>query len=165
MSKFHGSGKARNQNPASARRIRSERIGIAAVVTNVIAPVDWRDDPAEAFFLHRTQKVTRISSPAQTAFCNWGCVKSAFKREAGFLRRVIKGTDYEIFAVMSLRTPRQSFVLIRKPLDNFRPRDICSESGRSENVESRDSCDQVPKSDSIGPPIKTSIGSRFHSYS
>ena len=165
MSKFHGSGKARNQNPASARRIRSERIGIAAVVTNVIAPVDWRNDPAEAFFLHRTQKVTRVFSPAQTMFCNWGCVKSAFEREAGFLRSVIKSTDYEVFAVMSLRAPRQSFILIRKPLDNFRPRDVRSESGTSENAEGRNPADQVPKSDSIGPPIKTSMGSRFHSYS
>ncbi len=60
---------------------------------------------------------------------------------------------------MSLRTPRQPFILIRKPLDYFRPRDVRSEFTTSENAEGRNPGDQVPKTDSIGPPIKTSMGS------
>jgi len=52
-----------------------------------------------------------------------------------------------------------------KPPDNFRPRNVRSEVGTSENAEGRNPADQSPKSDSIGPPIKTSMGSRFHSYS
>src|SRR5439155_22567302 len=135
------------------------------VVTNVISSVHRGNDPAEAFLFHRAQKVTRVFSPAQTTFCNWGCVESAFEREAGFLRRVIKSTNYEVIAVMSLRASRQSFILIRKPLDNFRPRDVRSEFATSESAEGRNPGDQVPKSDSTGPPIKTSMGSRFHSYS
>jgi hypothetical protein len=31
--------------------------------------------------------------------------------------------------------------------------------------ETRERKDQSPKTDSIGPPIRTSMGSRFHSYS
>src|SRR6188472_2042158 len=132
---------------------------------NVIAPVDRCNNPAKAFLLHRAKKIARIFSSAQTTFCDRGRVKSAFECEARFFRSVIESADYEVFTVMSLRTPRQLFVLIRKPPDNFRPRNVRSEVGTSENAEGRNPADQSPKSDSIGPPIKTSMGSRFHSYS
>jgi len=132
---------------------------------NVIAPVDRCNDSAKAFLLHRAQKIARIFSPAQTTFCDRGCIKSAFECEARFFRGVIESADYKVFTVMSLRAPRQRFVLMRKPLDNFRPRNIGSEFGTGENTEGRDPSDQVPKRDPIEPPIKTSMGSRFHSYS
>jgi hypothetical protein len=128
-------------------------------------PVHRYNDPAEAFLLHRAKKIARIFSPAQTTFCDRGCIKSAFECEARFFRGVIESADYEVFTVMSLRALRQPFVLIRKPLDNFRPRNVRSEFGTGENTEGRDPSDQVPKSDSIEQPIKTSMGSRFHSYS
>ncbi len=101
----------------------------------------------------------------QTRFCNRHRIEAAFESEAGFLRCVVKSADYEVFAVMSLRTPRQSFILGSKPLDNFSPRNVCPEFRMGENAEECNPTDQVPKSDSIGPPIKTSMGSRFHSYS
>jgi hypothetical protein len=67
---------------------------------------------------------------------------------------------------MALRTPRQFIVLVRKPLNDFRPWDVgmqlrierCCEN------ENREREYQSPKTDSIGLPIKTSMGSRFHSY-
>lgn len=60
----------------------------------------------------------------QSALCNRRRIETTFEGEAGFFRCVIKSADYEILAVMSLWAPRQFFVLIRKPLDNFRPGDI-----------------------------------------
>jgi len=101
----------------------------------------------------------------QSRFYNRGRIEAAFESEAGFLRCVIKSTDYEVFAVMTLGTSRQFFILIRKSLDNFRPRNVRSKFRTSENAAGRKPGDQLPKSGSIGPPIKTSIGSRFHSYS
>jgi hypothetical protein len=59
---------------------------------------------------------------------------------------------------MSLRAPRQPFVLIRKPLDNFRPRNVRSEFGPGENTEGRDPSDQVPKSDSTNRRSKLRWG-------
>ena len=68
---------------------------------------------------------------------------------------------------MSLWTPREFVVLVRKPLHDFRPWDVgvqlrierCCEN------EKRERDDQSPKTGSIGPPIKISMGSLFHSYS
>jgi hypothetical protein len=68
---------------------------------------------------------------------------------------------------VSLRTPRQFVVLVRKPLHDFRPRDVRMQlriDRRDEN-KTRESEVQLPKPDSIGPPIRISMGRRFHSYS
>ena len=167
LSRLYRSGETRDQNPTATGCVRSERIRVSTVVTNIIASVHWCNDPAEAFLLHRAQKIAWILSPAQTGFCNSRRIEAAFESEAGFFRCVIKSTDYEVFAVMSFRTPRQSFILMREPLDNFRPRNVCSEFriGCAQTTKGCNPSDQSPKSDSIGPPIKTSMGSRFHSYS
>jgi len=101
----------------------------------------------------------------QTGLCDRCCIEAAFESEAGFFRCVIKSADNEVFTIMPLRTPPQFFVLMREPLDNFRPGDVRSESRTSENAAGRKAGDQVPKSDLTGPPIKTSMGSFFHSYS
>ena len=66
----------------------------------------------------------------QSGFCDWRRIETAFESEAGFFRCEIKCADYEVLAVMSLRTPRQFFVLICEPLDNFGPRDVRPELPR-----------------------------------
>ena len=68
---------------------------------------------------------------------------------------------------MSLRAPRQFIIFIREPLDDFRPRDVGAEvpTERWQKNKTRKREDQSPKTDSIVPPTKTSMGSRFHSYS
>ena len=68
---------------------------------------------------------------------------------------------------MSLRASRQFVILVRKPLHDFRPWDICTQlrvEGWYED-ETRECEVQSPKIDLIGPPIRISMGSRFHSYS
>ena len=103
----------------------------------------------------------------QPRFRNRRRVKDALESKTRFLRCVIKRAHDEVFTVMSLRTPRQFVVLVRKPLHDFRPWDVGVQlriERRCEN-ETREREDQSPKTDSIGPPIRISMGSRFHSYS
>src|SRR5947208_9079850 len=88
---------------------------MSAGVANVIASVYRCSNPGEAFLLHRAQKVAWIFLPMQTRFCDGRCIETAFESEPGFFRCVIKSTDNEVFAVVSLRTPRQFLVLVRKP--------------------------------------------------
>ena len=101
----------------------------------------------------------------QSGLCNRGRIEAAFESKSGFFRCVIKSANDEVFAVMSLRTSRQFFVFRRKTFDNFKPGDVRPDFRTSEDAECRKPGDQMPKSDSIGPPIKISMGSRFHSYS
>lgn len=51
-------------------------------------------------------------------------VEAALEGESGFLWRVIKRADDEVFTGMTAGTPRQLFIFIGEPLDNFRPRNI-----------------------------------------
>ena len=57
-----------------------------------------------------------------------GRVESALERETGFLGRIIKRADDEIFARMSTRAPREFFIFRREPLNNFRPRNVRARS-------------------------------------
>ena len=102
----------------------------------------------------------------QSWFCHRRRVKSAFKCKSGFHWRVIKSADHEIFAAVTLRPVREFLVLIRETLDNFRPRNISANVRRGRQRTKRD-CggDYWPKTEFIGPPIKISMGKRFHSYS
>ena len=103
----------------------------------------------------------------QPRFRNRRRVKAGLESKTRFLRCVIKRAHDEVFTVVSLGTPRQFVILVRKPLDDLRPWDVgvqlrierCCEN------ETRKREDQSPKTDSIGPPIRISMGSRFHSYS
>ena len=60
----------------------------------------------------------------QTGFCFERNIKAALGRKARFHRRVIKCADNEVFAVMTLRTSRELFILLLQSLDHFRPRNI-----------------------------------------
>ena len=103
----------------------------------------------------------------QPRLCNRRRVKAALETKTRFLRRVIERAHDEVFTVVPLRTPRQFVVLVRKPLQDFRPWDVGVQLRieRCYDNETREREDQSPKTDSIGPPIKTSMGNRFHSYS
>ena len=147
--------------------MRRECIRIAAVVANVISAANGRRNSAEAFLFYRAQKVARILSPLQSGLRSRRRVKAALGSETRFFWCVIERAHDEVFAVVSLQAPRQFVVLVRKPLHHLRPRDIPIElriARRDEN-KTGEREDQSPKTDSIGPPIKISMGSRFHSYS
>lgn len=145
--------------------MRSERVRIAAVIANVISIVNRRPNSAEAFLFYRAQKIARILSALQSGFRDWSCIKAALESETRFFWCVIERAHDEVFAVMSLRTPRESVVLVRKPLHDFRPWDVGVQLRIERCKENRERDDQLPKTDSIGPPIRISMGSRFHSYS
>jgi len=95
------------------------------------------------------------------------CIKTPLEGETRFLRCVIERAYDEVFTVMSLRASRQFVVFIGKPLHDFLPWDVGAQrrSGRCCKNETPERKDQSPKTDSIGPPIRISMGSRFHSYS
>src|SRR5207237_9942479 len=96
----------------------------------------------------------------QTRFCDGRCIETAFESEPGFFRCVIKSTDNEVFAVVSLRTPRHFFVRVREPLDNFRPRNVCSKFRSGENPDGRNPSNQSPKRAYTCQQIKTSRSHR-----
>src|SRR5438270_13258806 len=112
-----------DQGAAASARCRRETIR-AAVVTNVIATVNRRSDSPVTFFHHRTQKIARISSATQSWFAHSSRVKAALKSESAFLGGVVKCADDEIFAAVSLRTPRELFIFGSETLRNFRPRNV-----------------------------------------
>ena len=147
--------------------MRGECIRIAAIVANVISAVHGRRNSPEAFLFYGAQKIARILSPLQSGFRYWRCIKPALESETRFFWCVIDRAHHEVFAVVSLRTPREFVVLVRKPLNDFRPWDIRVQLRieRRREDENRERDDQLPKTDSFGPPIKISMGSRFHSYS
>ena len=60
----------------------------------------------------------------QPRFRNRRRVKAALERKTRFLRCVIKRAHDEVFAVMSLRTPREFVVLGSEALHDFRPWDV-----------------------------------------
>src|SRR2546430_8615574 len=103
----------------------------------------------------------------QSRFCDRRCIKAALKSETRLNWRVVECADDEVLTVMPLRTVRQVFIFVRQPLYNFRPRNVRAKlwASRSQNAEACDLRDQSAKTESIGPPIRISIGSFFHSYS
>ena len=167
LTQFCSSGKARDQRAPSSRGCRRKSKRISPVVPNIMAAVDRRRYPAEAFFFYRAKKIARIGSSMQARLGHARRVESALESETGFLRRVIKRADDEILAAVTARTSLEFFVFVGEPLDNFRPRNIRSEFriSCSQNAEGRNLCDQSAKSESTGPPIRISMGSFFHSYS
>src|ERR1043166_209563 len=83
--------------------------------------VDRRDDPADAFLLHRAQEIARISSSSQPGLRHRRRVESAFKCKPGLHRRVIKRADDEIFARVSARAIREFFIFDLETLHDLRP--------------------------------------------
>src|SRR5262245_32388311 len=144
--------------------MRSESKRAAAIVTNVMMSVNRRHDSADALLFYRAKKIAGIFPSAQAGLCYWCCIKAALKGETGFFRCVIERTHNEILAVVTLGAPGQSFVLICQSLHDFRPWNVRANLQRPSG-QNRDCSNQSPKTDSIGPPIRISIGSRFHSYS
>ncbi|PYJ57111.1 MAG: hypothetical protein DME82_03285 [Verrucomicrobia bacterium] len=92
-----------------------------------MASIHWSSNSPEPLFFHRAKKIAGILSPTQSGLCNWRRIEAAFKRETRFFRRVIESANNKVLAVVALRTPRQFFVFIRKPLHDFRPWDVCTE--------------------------------------
>ena len=103
----------------------------------------------------------------QSGLCDQRCVKAALESKTRFLWCVIERAHDEVLTVMSLWAPRQFIVLIRKPLHDLGPWDVRMQLRieRGYETETHEREDQLPKTDSIGPPIRISIGSRVHSYS
>ena len=92
--------KCRRHHSARTKTVR------AAVITNVIVAVNRRRNSPAALFYDRAQKIARVSSPVQTAFGHARRVESALESKTGFLWRVIKRADDEVFAGVSTGTPR-----------------------------------------------------------
>src|ERR1700737_1976465 len=130
---------------------------------NVIAPVPRRTDPAETFLFNGTKKITRISSSVQSRFRHRSGIESTREGEARFHRRVIECADNEVFAVVSLRTIRELPVFLSDAALYFRPGNVRANRRQDRHRTSHE--DQSGKSESTGPPIRISMGSRFHSYS
>src|SRR5207248_11591429 len=61
-------------------------------------------------------------------------VKAALKRETGFLRRVIKCADDEVFPGMAAGTSRQFFVFVSESLHNFRPGNVAARCRSEEHT-------------------------------
>src|SRR5581483_3631200 len=133
---------------------------VAAIIADVMPSVHWHGDPAEAFLFHRTQEIAGILASVQTRRGDRCGVETAFKSEAGFFRRVIERADHEVFAVMAARTAGQSFILVRQPLHHLRPGNVGAQlaTGFRYGFDGRERRHQSPKTDSMGPPIKTSMG-------
>src|SRR5437762_11046001 len=123
-SRFRRHGKLYDQSSASAARRRRKPIAIAAVVTNVIAAVDWCNDSTESLFLNRTKKIARIDSAVQARLCHARRIKAALEGKTTFFWRVVKGADDEIFAGVTLRTTGEFFIFVGRTLHHFRPRNI-----------------------------------------
>ena len=89
--------------------------------------VDRRNYSAKPFLFHRAKEIARVSSTMQSRFCDRRRVETALESETGFHRRVIESADDEVFAIMTLRTPRQLLIFVGKALHDFRPRNVCTE--------------------------------------
>ena len=72
---------------------------------------------------------------------------------------------FGVLAVVTLGAPGQFFVLMGQSLHHFRPWNVRAQLRIARGENGQTANDQSPKTDSIGPPIRISIGSRFHSYS
>src|SRR5437879_2714684 len=75
---------------------------------------------------------------SQARFGHGGDIESALDGKAGFHRRIIKGADDKVFAVVSLRTSRQFFILKREAPNNFRPGNVSAEGRRNCDKETQD---------------------------
>src|SRR5437667_391637 len=104
-----------------SRRIR---VGIAAVIFNVMPTVYRGCDSAVAFLFHRAQKIARVRSAVESRFSHSRRIEAAFGSETAFLRRVVKCADDEILTGMTLRTPGEFFIFVSEPLYHFRPRNV-----------------------------------------
>ena len=167
LDRFCCRGKTRHETATAACWPRRKNKRISAVVANVIAPVHRSNYPAETFFFDRAKKVAWISSAVQSGLCYWCRIESAFGCKTRLHGRVVKRADDEVFATVSLRTPREFFIFLRQTLHDFGPRNVGSNIGQNrQRTSERDATrNQSAKSDSIGPPISISMGRRFHSYS
>ena len=128
--------------------------------------VNRRDDPTVTFLFHRTQKIARISATAQSGLRHSSRVEATFQSEPGFLRRVIKRADDEIFAGMTLWSSRELGVFISETLNNLRPRNVRSRRRQDRHrTDGGDEDDYSPKKSTAGPPSKIWIGNFSSSYS
>src|SRR5262249_6735047 len=119
-----GCGKSRNERPAASTWRSGKTVGAATVITNVIATVHRRCDPSVTFLHHRSQKIAWITAAVQSRLRHARRIEAALESESGFLWRVIKSADDEIFAGMTTGAPLQLFILNFQALDNFRPRNV-----------------------------------------
>src|SRR4029077_20949965 len=87
-----------------------------------------RGYPAETFLLHRAEKIAWIPASMRPRLGHQSRIKTPLERKTGFHWGIIKSTDYEIFAVMTLRTAGEFLIFIRQPLHNFRPRNVRTSS-------------------------------------
>ena len=105
-----------------------------------------RSDSSVTFLLYRTQEITGISVPVQAGLRDACRVEAALEGESGFLGRVIKRADDEIFAGVTARPSGQFFIFYSEALNNFRPRNFGAKFGNDCDGNENDRCDEDPKS-------------------
>ena len=82
----------------------------------------------------------------QAGFGYAGRIKAAFECEPGFLGRVVKRADDEIFTGVSAGPSRQLFIFRGETLGNFRPGNFRAHFGKNCGGAEGDRRDEYPKS-------------------
>ena len=118
-----GGRKTRDERSASTAWRTAETIG-AAIVTNIVATVHRRRNPAITFLSYGLQKIARIGVAVQSRFGDSGRIEPALECEPRFLGRIIKRADDKIFARVTTWPARQFVIFGSEALRNLRPWDF-----------------------------------------